>query len=85
MAMPPLRFSRNMTTLRDGERLVLVNCVRLHEAGLASLDALGTVTDPIRLAVDRRGSFPHARGEYLADPPASDTRRRASFTPTAKQ
>ena len=33
MAMPPLRFSRNMTIVREGERIVLVNCVRLDEAG----------------------------------------------------
>jgi hypothetical protein len=46
----PIRFSRNMTVFREGTRLVLVNSVRLGEAGLAELDALGTVTDVIRLA-----------------------------------
>ncbi len=45
-----MRFSRNMTVVREGQRLVLVNSVRLNEAGLAQLDALGTVTDVIRLA-----------------------------------
>ena len=45
-----MRFSRNMTVVREGERLVLVNSVRLNEAGLQALDALGAVSDVIRLA-----------------------------------
>jgi len=43
------QFSRNMTIVRDGERLVLINTVRLDDATLAELDRLGTVTDVIRL------------------------------------
>ncbi|MET0070199.1 MAG: hypothetical protein ABW096_09155 [Candidatus Thiodiazotropha sp.] len=43
------KFSRNMTVVRDGERLVIVNSVRLDDAGLAALDRLGRVTDVIRL------------------------------------
>ncbi len=50
MKMGPFRFSRNMTVVREGERLVIVNSVRLDDAGLAALDALGKVTDVIRLA-----------------------------------
>jgi hypothetical protein len=46
----PVRFSRNMTVVREGDRLVLVNSVRLDESGLAALDRLGKVTDVIRLA-----------------------------------
>ena len=48
----PMRmsFSRNMTIVREGERLMLINSVRLDEAGLAELDKLGKVTDVIRLA-----------------------------------
>jgi len=42
-------FSRNMTIVRDGERLILVNTVRLSEEGLSALDQLGTVTDVVRL------------------------------------
>lgn len=45
-------FSRNMTVLREGEDLYLVNTVRLDEAGLARLDALGRVKAVIKL-----GSF----------------------------
>ena len=43
------KFSRNMTVVRDGDRLVIVNSVRLSEEGLAELDRLGRVTDVVRL------------------------------------
>jgi hypothetical protein len=43
------RFSRNMTVVREGERLVVINSVRLDEAGMAALDGLGRVTDVVRL------------------------------------
>jgi hypothetical protein len=46
----PLRFSRNMIVVREGDRLVVINSVRLAEAGLKALEALGRVTDVIRLA-----------------------------------
>ena len=39
-----------MVVLVQGERLVIVNSVRLDTAGLAALDSLGKVTDVIRLA-----------------------------------
>lgn len=43
------QFSRNMTIVRDCERLILINSVRLSEQGLAELEQLGKVTDVIRL------------------------------------
>jgi hypothetical protein len=43
------QFNRSMTIVRDGGRLTLINTVRLDDAGLAALDALGTVTDVARL------------------------------------
>jgi hypothetical protein len=43
------QFSRNMVVLRRGDTLTLVNTVRLDEAGLAALDALGEVTTVVRL------------------------------------
>jgi hypothetical protein len=46
----PVRFSRNMTVIRVGDRLTLVNSVRLTDEGLRALDALGKVTDVVRLA-----------------------------------
>jgi len=69
MTMPgplPIRFSRNMTILREGDRLVLVNTVRLDETGLAALDALGKVTDVIRLAGNHGMDDPFYRDRYQA-------------------
>jgi hypothetical protein len=43
------KFSRNMTVVREGDRLVIINSVRLGDEGLAELDKLGKVTDVIRL------------------------------------
>lgn len=43
------QFSRNMTVLRDGDALTLVNTVRLDDAGLASLDKLGQVKNVVKL------------------------------------
>jgi hypothetical protein len=47
---PGIRISRNMTVVREGDALVVVNSVRLDDAGLKQLDALGDVTHVIRLA-----------------------------------
>ncbi len=62
----PIRFSRNMAIVRDGERLVLVNSVRLDEKGLAALDALGKVTDVIRLAGNHGMDDPFYKDRYGA-------------------
>ncbi len=43
------KFSRNMTVVREGERLIIINSVRLTDEGLAELDLLGRVTDVVRL------------------------------------
>lgn len=42
-------FSRNMTIVREGSSLTLINTVRLNDAGLAQLDALGTVTNVVKI------------------------------------
>jgi len=44
-----MRISRNMTVVRQGEGLVLINTVRLDEAGLRALDALGAVRHVLRI------------------------------------
>lgn len=62
----PVRFSRNMTILAEGDRLVLVNSVRLDDKGLAALDALGKVTDVIRLAGNHGSDDPFYRERYQA-------------------
>ena len=46
----PMRFSRNMVVLRDGDSLTLVHSMRLNEEGLKQLDALGKVEHVVRLA-----------------------------------
>lgn len=69
MRMPgflPVTFSRNMTVIQEGERLVLLNTVRLDDAGLAQLDALGKVTDVIRLAGNHGMDDPFYKNRYGA-------------------
>lgn len=44
-------FSRSMTVVRDGDALTLINTVRLDDAGLAALDALGTVRHIVKLGL----------------------------------
>jgi hypothetical protein len=46
----PIAFSRNMTVVRDGDSLTLINSLRLDQAGLGSLDSLGKVEHVIRIA-----------------------------------
>jgi hypothetical protein len=62
----PIRFSRNMTVIREGDRLVLVNSLRLDDTGLAALEALGKVTDVIRLAANHGMDDPFYRDRYGA-------------------
>lgn len=62
----PIRFSRNMIVVREGDRLVLVNTVRLDEAGLAALDRLGKVTDVVRLAANHGSDDPFYADRYQA-------------------
>ena len=66
MPGPGVRFSRNMTVLREGERLVLVNTVRLDDAGLTALDALGKVTDVVRIAANHGMDDPFYKKRYGA-------------------
>ena len=88
VAMPgplPLRFGRNMTVLCEGERLVVVNAVRLDDAGLAALDALGKVTDVIRLAGNHGMDDPFYRERYGAKVWALEGQRyTAGFDTNAK-
>ena len=49
IVMMRLGFDRNMTILRHDGKLTLVNTVRLDDAGLAALDALGQVEHVMRL------------------------------------
>jgi hypothetical protein len=42
-------FSRNMVIVRDAGKLTLINAVRLDDGGLARLDALGRVTNLVKI------------------------------------
>ena len=44
-----LQHSRNMVIVRDGNKLSLINTVRLDDNGLAALDNLGNVENVIRI------------------------------------
>ena len=44
-----IRISRNMAIVRQGNELTLVNPIRLNEAELGRLEALGTVKHVMRL------------------------------------
>ena len=46
----PMRFSRNMTVIRENGGLTLINSLRINSEGLEALDRLGTVENAIRLA-----------------------------------
>ncbi len=52
-------FNRNMIVVRDGAELTLVNSVRLSPQGLAELEALGTVSNLVRIGAlhDRDDPF----------------------------
>lgn len=43
------QFSRNMSIIREGDQLTLVNAIRLDEAGLAALEQLGKVKHVVKL------------------------------------
>jgi hypothetical protein len=42
-------FSRNMTVVREGDALSLINSIRLDDGGLAELDALGRVVNVVKI------------------------------------
>ena len=62
----PMRISRNMFAVRQGDGLVLINSCRLDEDRLAQLDALGTVTDVLRLAGFHGSDDPFYKDRYGA-------------------
>lgn len=61
-----LQTSRTMLVVREGARLIVVNSVRLDEEGLTALDALGDVTDIVRLGAFHGRDDPFYRDRYGA-------------------
>src|SRR4051794_16135964 len=45
----PFQFSLNMTIVRDGNALTLINAIRLDDEGLAELDVLGRVANVVKI------------------------------------
>lgn len=60
----PMRASRTMVVVREDERLVIINSVRMNDDGLATLDGLGTVTDVIRLGGFHGSDDPFYKERY---------------------
>jgi hypothetical protein len=42
-------FSRNMVVIRNGQELTLINSVRLDDSGLSQLEALGKISNIVRI------------------------------------
>lgn len=65
-------FSRNMTVVREGDALTLINPLRLDEPGLASLERLGRVAHVVQIGAlhDRDNAFYKQRygATYWAPP-----------------
>lgn len=80
----PMRFSRNMTVVREGTELTLINTVRLNEAGLKQLDALGQVKHVIRLAGFHGMDDPFYKDRYGAKVWSVDAVYNSSFEPDPK-
>jgi hypothetical protein len=62
----PMRFSRNMTIIKEDEELTLINSVRLNDAGLKQLEELGKVKNVIRLAAFHGMDDPFYKKRYNA-------------------
>ena len=63
----PMSFSRNMTVVREGHDLTLINSVRLDESGLDALGKLGKVRHVIRIAGFHGMDDPFYKQRYDAD------------------
>jgi hypothetical protein len=66
--MPLLAIARNMTIVRDGDELTVINSVRLSAAGEAELRRLGAIKRLVRLGnfhgMDDRPEGPTLRGDF---------------------
>jgi hypothetical protein len=76
-----VRFGRNMTVVRRGGELVIVNSVRLDDRGLAALDKLGKVTHVIRLAGNHGMDDPFYAEHYGAKVWVVKGQKYSAFTP----
>src|SRR5258708_5402170 len=61
---PGISITRNMTVVRQGKELVLVNSVRLSPEGEAELDKLGTVSHLVRIGAFHDADDPYYLHRY---------------------
>lgn len=59
-----IQTSRNMTIVRNGSELTLINTVRLNEEGLKKLDQLGHVTNIVRIGAFHGRDDAFYRSQY---------------------
>ncbi len=62
-----VRFTRNMTIVRENGQLTLINPVRMNEAGLKALEQLGDVAHVLRLGSAHGMDDPFYVNRYKAD------------------
>jgi len=60
------QFNRNMTVVRDGSALTLINTVRLDDGGLKELDKLGRVANVVRIGALHRRDDAFYKARYGA-------------------
>jgi hypothetical protein len=74
---PLVRLARNMVVLRHAGELTLVNSVRLDEAGMAALTALGTIRHVVKIGVhgmdDPWYAAEHGAQRWMASPEGDAT------------
>ncbi len=61
-----IQCSRNMTIIKQGEALILINSIRLSKDGLKELDALGEVKHVMRIAGFHGMDDPFYKNRYQA-------------------
>jgi hypothetical protein len=59
-------FSRNMTVVRDGDALTLINTIRLDNTGLRRLEALGRITNIVKIGSMHGQDDPFYKSRYGA-------------------
>jgi hypothetical protein len=62
----PWEFSRNMTVVREGNALTLINAIRLDDVGLTKLEALGRVANVVQIGCWHNRDNRHYQARYGA-------------------
>lgn len=62
----PWEFSRNMTVVREGNALTLINAIRLDDVGIKKLEALGRVANVVQIGCWHRRDTQYYLANYGA-------------------